>query len=236
MISWDFVLQRVKEELAWPFQIIERSDDEWTDYLKRNALKKFSRFFPSKERITMDSSDPDIQVPNRTGEYFLVDPENREIMNIVGFYPTMSDLLILGHPYIGVFQYESIPDYQLASGKANDLEKWSPYNYTHEFIPPNIFRITPDITGRFTVEYERMLSDQLEDIKPELEDDFIELCLGMVMMNIGRIRKRYTNIETPFGDINLSAEEIFSEGKEIYDRLMEKFDRMCIPTVVFDKG
>lgn len=236
MISWDFVLQRVKEEIAWPFQVIERSDEEWVDYLKRNALKKFSRFFPAKERITIDSTNPDTKVPNRIGEYFMVDPDNRQILNILQYYPTMGHLLILGHPYVGVFNYESMPDYALATNKANDLEKFSPYNYTYEFIPPNIFRITPDFQGRWVVEYERMISDELEDIRPELEDDFIELCLGMVMMNIGRIRKRYTNIATPFGSIDLNSEDFFSEGKEMVDKLFEKFDRMCLPTVIFDRG
>lgn len=236
MISWDFVLERVKEELSYPFQLLEKTDEQIIDYLRRNALKKFSRFFPSKNRITIDTSDTSTQVTDRQGEYLIIDPDNRQVMNIVGIYPTSGHNVLLGHPFIGVFDYDSIPSYQLAVNKANTLEFYSPYHYTYEFYPPNRLRITPDYNGRFVVEYERLLEDELEDIRPELEDDFIELCIAMVMMNIGRTRKRYSQIATPFGEIQLNAEDIYSEGKQMYDTLMEKFDRLCLTTITIDRG
>ena len=236
MITWDFVLQRIKDELSLPFQVLEKTDDEIIDYLRRNALKKFSKFFPSKERLVVDPTDEATQVPNRIGEYLLVDPEGRQIYNVLAFIPTMSHNLILGHPYIGVFNYDSITDYQLAVEKANTLEFFSPYHYTIEFAAPNRLRVTPRLSQRFTIEYERELHPELEDIRPELEDYFVELCLGMFLMNIGRIRRRYSNIQTPFGEIQLNAEDFYSEGKEIVDRLEEKFDRGTLTTVIFDRG
>ena len=41
MLSWSFVVERIKEELSFPFQMLERSDEQIIDYLRRNALKKF---------------------------------------------------------------------------------------------------------------------------------------------------------------------------------------------------
>ncbi len=40
MLSWSFVLQRLKEEYSLPFQVFEKTDEEIVDYLKRNTLKK----------------------------------------------------------------------------------------------------------------------------------------------------------------------------------------------------
>lgn len=236
MISWDFVLTRVKEELTLPFQMLEKTDEEIVDYFKRNTVKKFSRFFPAKFQTVLDTTNPDTMHPTIAGQYLLVDPDNREILNILAVHPTMSKLLILGHPYIGVFNYDSIEDYQLAVNKANALEFWSPYHYTYQFYPPNILRILPDTKGQVTVIYERQIDPELSDIKPELEDDFIELCLAMLQMNIGRLRKRYNNIQTPFGEISLSADDIYTEGKQMYDQLMDKFDQRCLASVTFDRG
>lgn len=216
--------------------MLEKTDEEIVDYFRRNTVKKFSRYFPAKGRLTLETTNPDTQVPNQVGHYLLVDPDNREILNITGVFPTMSHLLILGHPYIGVFNYESIPDYQLAAGKANALEFFSPYHYTYQFYSPNILRILPTLSGQVSVEYERQVDSELTDLKPELEDEFVELCLAMLMMNIGRIRKRYTNIQTPFGEIALNADDIFSEGKQEYDRIMERFERMALTTISFDRG
>jgi len=56
------------------------------------------------------------------------------------------------------------------------------------------------------------------------------------MMHIGRIRRRYSNVATPFGDIQLNADEIFSEGETRYNEIMEKFNNGALVNVVFDRG
>ena len=58
----------------------------------------------------------------------------------------------------------------------------------------------------------------------------------MFMMHIGRIRRRYSNVATPFGDIQLNADEIFSEGETRYNEIMEKFNNGALVNVVFDRG
>lgn len=236
MLTWSFVLDRIKDELGLPFQQLERSDEEIVDYLKRNAVKKYSLYFPAKRRLYLDTTDSNYQVPNRTGEYFLVEPDNRTILNIVELYQNMSSSLILGHPWIGVFNYDSIPDYALDVHKANTTRLFSIYDYTHEFIPPNIIRITPKYTGDCTVEYECEIDPELTDIRPDMEDYFIELCVAMFMRQIGRIRRKFSNIATPFGEIQLNAEEIFSEGEQRYNEIIEKFESGTLLNVIFDRG
>ena len=236
MLSWSFIVERIKDELSLPFQTLERSDEEIIDYLKRNAVKKFSTFFPHKERITLDAANPDLQVPNRQSEFYIVDPCEREILSITDFIPTFGTRLLTGHPFIGAFTYESIPEYALAVHRANTTELFSIYHYTHEFIPPNILRVSPLYRGKAVVQYERAIDPELTDMWPELDDYFVELCVAMFMRQIGRIRRRYSNINTPFGDIQLNAEEIFSEGEQRYNELMEQFQRGTLTNVIFDRG
>jgi len=143
MLSWSFVLERVKEELSLPFQVLERTDEQIVDYFKRNSLKKLGRYFPSVARISLDSSDPELKVPNRQSEYYVVDPEGRTILTIKDLITTFSDDLVMGHPILGAWSYGGVPEYALDSMMANNAKLFSIFDYTFEFIPPNIIRISP---------------------------------------------------------------------------------------------
>jgi hypothetical protein len=236
MLSWSLIVQRIKEELSLPFQTLEKSDMEIIDYLKRNALRKFTYYFPQKWRMTLDTNDPTYSVPGRSDEYYLIEPDDREIKTIVALYPTAGRDMISGHPFMGAWSAGELPEWHLQLYNSNLISPFGNFDYTHEFIPPNQLRITPHMGGRCTVEYERSHDLELSSINPEMEDLFIDLCQGMFFMMIGKLRQKYSTTSTPFGEIQLNGDLVMSEGKEIYDRTMEKFDRMTIPNIVFDHG
>jgi hypothetical protein len=236
MLSWSHVLQRIKEEIGFPFQYLEKSDEEIIDYCKRNALKKYDTYFPQKWRITIDSSDETIKVPNRTSEYYILDPEQKDIFGVTEFITDSGPLLMTGHPYIGAFTFGELENYSLMTNMANNTRLWSPFNYQTEFIYPNTIRITPKWGGRAVIEYERQNDLELTTINPDRAEHFVDLCLGMLLMMIGRIRKRYNPIQTPFGEIQISGDDMYNEGKEICDRILELFKSGSLPNVIFDRG
>jgi len=236
MLNWGFVLQRLKEEISLPFQHIEKTDDEIIDYCKRNVLKKYDYYFPQKWRLTLDTSDTDLQVPNRASEFYIIDPDGRDIYNISEFIPTFGPSAITGHPIFGPMSFEGLESNALELYKANNLKVMSRYNYNTEFIYPNQLRISPKFSGRATIEYERGNDPELSTIRPDMHDIFIDLCLGMFQMMIGKIRKKFSNIATPFGEIQINGDDIYSDGKEIYDRTIEALKTNNLPNIVFDHG
>lgn len=236
MLSWSQILQRTKEELGFPFHYIEKTDDEIIDYCKRNALKKYDTFFPQKWRLTIDSSDPELSVPNRTNEYYLIDPDDRDIFNIVEFIPDVSATLMTGHPYMGVFGFGELENFSLKTFQANNAKIWSIWSYNPEFIYPNVMRVTPKWSGRAVVEYERSNDPELSSIPTDRHDIFIDLCLAMIKMMIGRIRKRFNPIQTPFGEIQIAGDDLFNEGKELLDKTMDLMRVGSLPNVIFSHG
>lgn len=236
MLTWSIVLQRIKDETGLPFQPFEKTDEEIVEYLKNNAIRKYSTYFPQKWRLALDTSDPTIKVPDRQNEYYMIDPDEREIFNVTDFIPVMGDHLMLNHTFMGAWTYNELPNWHLQNFQANNLRPWSNFNFNTEFTAPNRVRITPEYSGQCTLEYERMHSTNLDTIETDRHDLFIDLCLGMTMMLIGRIRKKFTNIQTPFGEININAEEIFNDGKEIFDKTIELFKVGALPNIIFDKG
>jgi hypothetical protein len=237
MLTWSFVLQRIKEEYALPFEHFEKTDEEIIDYGKRNVVKKYSTYFPQKWRLTIDTSDPDICVAGRTSEFYLVDPDDREIFGITQFIPTMSGEIVLGHEYMGAYSYEALPGKLLNNWKANNTKIWSDFNYTTEFMPPNQLRISPNYGGKIaTIEYERSHDPELSTIMTHHHDMFIDLMFGMVGKMIGRIRKKYNPMQTPFGEIQLNGDDIYSEANEVYEKVMETMRNGSLPSVIFDHG
>jgi hypothetical protein len=236
MLSWSFILQRVKEELSLPFQLLEKSDPQIVDYLKRNALRKFEQYFPQKWRMTLNCALPEIKVSGRTSEFYLIDPDERDIRTVTGFVPTMGPSLFNGHPFMGPWTTGGVGEWALQTYNYGLLQPFSNFNYTTEFIPPNMLRVSPIFSGVCVVEYERTHDPELSSINPELEDIFVDLCLGMFMMNVGRLRQKYNTTSTPFGEIPLNGDGLYNDGKEIFDRTIDLMKTGSIPNVSFEHG
>ncbi len=236
MLSWNFIVERIKIEMSHPFQMLEKTDDEIIDYLKLFALRKFEQYFPQKWRVSLNCSDPSIKVPGRQSEYYIIDPDERQIKNIVAFIPAVGPMIMNNHPWFGPWTTSGVEEWHLSTYNSNLLKPFSNFNYNHEFIPPNMIRISPIYSGRATIEYERSHDPELSTIHPELEDVFTDLSLSMFMMMIGRIRQKYTTTNTPFGDIPLNGDLVFNDGKELYDRTIDLLKMGSLPNVSFDYG
>tara|TARA_Y100000310_G_C20691081_1_gene822256 strand:+ start:288 stop:1001 length:714 start_codon:yes stop_codon:yes gene_type:complete len=237
MLSWSLVLERIRDEMSLPDQFIEKTDAEVQSYCTRTALRKFSTYFPSVQRIAMDTADNNIKVQDgRQNEYFLNDADGLEILGVSEFIPTQSNLNVLGHPYIAPFDYEGIPDFALSAFKSMNAFQFSDLNPSLEFIPPNRVRMSSLYKGRFVIQYERMHHSELNTVPNDLSDLFTDLCIAMVKMWIGNLRKRYPSVQTPFGEINISGEDLYSTGKELYDSVMEEMKTSSYPPIIFDRG
>jgi hypothetical protein len=237
MLSWSYVLQRVKDNLSSPFQGLEKTDDEIVDYMKRTVLKKWEYYYPSVNRITLNTYDENVRVPGKKSTFFLFDPDGRQIKNIKAMYNDMGSILLFGHDAFGAFSYDQVPQIALQNQQANNTLLYSPYNYTVRFRPPNICEISPSFEGECCIEYERETDPELSEIIPDLEDIFCDLCVGMVEMWIGKNRMKFSTYQTQFGEVTVNGESLYNDGKEIYDRVIEKLSSsyMCMNTI-FDHG
>ena len=238
MLSWSFVLERIKDELVVASQPLEKTDEEIVDYLKRNALKKFERYYPDRNTITLNTSDPRVKVPGKESMFYIFDPEDREVINVVEMMTTASDLALLGHDYtgFGALSYDQIPDVALANSMARNTLQYSRYNYTTEFKAPNILRILPHFDGVCAIEYERSHDPELSTIEPSLQTYFVDLCVGMAEMWIGKRRQKYSSYNTPFGEIQVNGDAIYNDGKDLYDKTIEKLETSSQLNIIFDAG
>jgi hypothetical protein len=234
------VLKYIKRSLGFPFMHLEWSDEEILEYVKADTIRDWSYYIPNVKKMPLNLGLEANKVPGRTNEWYLNEPDGREILNVVEIYFDQGDLYALGHPPFGVFSEFEIRDFALRVSQAMTTKMFSSWDHTFEFQHPNIVRISPVSFNQMkvvTVEYERMSADDFRDIPNDIHKLFLDLALADVMIALGRIRKRYGggNLKTPFGEIPLES-DIFDEGKTLRTEVVEKLERLYIPNVRIEFG
>ena len=238
MLSTDKILHYVKVNLAFPWQFLELTDDDIMDYITSFTLPEFSHYFPQKQKIPIDIlTNP--TVPNIKNEYYIQEPDGIEILNVVNVYYPASLYYFHGHPPYGPMSTGDMREWAIQTSMAMDVMQHSTWNYTSEFMHPNILRISPALPiteGFLTIEYERMQPSDFSGIPNELQIIFCELALADIQIYLGRVRKRYgDNLTTPFGNIPVSS-EIFDEGRDKKREILDLLTSGSRPNVVMQIG
>jgi hypothetical protein len=184
--------------------------------------------------MAIDFTNPAIQT-QRPNEFLISDPQGAPIIDIRYLIPSLSDPILSGHPVIGLLggNWETLANYLLKTDVANELEQFSMLNQTFDFIPPNLLRVIPTPTDTQTLIYETYHLPDFSSIPPEFESQFLDLAYADVAIAIGKLRKYYTNIQTPFGEIQLNADELISDAKELRQSIIE-FLQGANPSVIVD--
>jgi hypothetical protein len=240
MLSQERVLSYIKDNLGFPFMHLELDDAKIVEYFTDHTRREFSYYVPDKDKIVIDVSTDAYKVPGRGNEFYLEDPEGLEILNVIDMYLDAGNLYLFGHPPLGALSHGELREWAYNVELAMETKMFSSFDYTFEFTPPNVVRISPQPVASLhnvTFEYERQQPPDLGKVPNDLQLDFQKMALADIMMVIGRIRKRYGggNLRTPFGEIPLEG-DIYEEGKELKREVLEKLERLFVPNVRVDFG
>ena len=235
MLDQSTLVDYIKRNLGFPFMNLEWSDEDIIEYTTKFSLKEWSYWVPDTAKMSLNTQLTANQVPGRGNEYYMNEPEGREILNIIDIYFDSGNLYALGHPPFGIFTEGELPDFALRVNSAMTTKMFSSWDNTFEFHHPNIVRISPLFPSEariVTVEYERQQCEDLSEIPNDLYVLYEEFALADVMMALGRIRKRYGggSLRTPFGEVPLES-DIYEEGKELKREVKEKLERLFVPNI-----
>ncbi|NPB00693.1 MAG: hypothetical protein GXO10_04900 [Crenarchaeota archaeon] len=229
------VLAYIHNSLLTNISGIELSDDQILEHIRTVVLPEFSHYIPDEHgRLVLDTEAEAVQTAH-PNEYKLYDPEGRRIISINEvIFPDFD--IMFGYNPIGIFNYESIPNFELETSKARATRLYSLWNFTYDFIPPNILRIMPQFQGTCTVLYNREHAPDFSTIPIAYQREFLEYCLGSVMVAIGRARTRFGSVQTSFGEIQLNGSDWMSQGQDILSNLKEKLELIALPSIEIDVG
>ncbi len=238
MLNQSRVLNFIKSELGFPFVEIELEDEKILEYIVEYTLREFSYYVPQIKKIGLNLDLEINKVPGRSNEFYINDPEGVEILNVKDIFPKQSDYLIHGMSPVGPLTYGELGEWALSNEMAMNTKMFSSFDMTYEFIHPNIVRISPvaNNAGTVSVEYERMQPTDFSGIPNEYQWIFQELALADIMIIIGRIRTKYQNITSPYGEIPLQGDSILSDGKDKKREVLEKLNLGPVLNVTFVRG
>jgi len=239
MLNSTQVLEYIKDNLAFPNMFLEWTDEKIIQYVQNYTLKEYSHYFPDVQMLGLNLQLESNQIPGKANEFYIVEPEGIEILNVIDIYFSQTNHMFYGHPPLGPMSQGELRTWAVDVSIAEMIKMHGQWDYTFEFFHPNRIRISPNPTseGVVTVEYERSQPCDFRGIRNDLRHFFLELALADVMIAIGRIRKRYGggNLRTPFGEIPLES-DIYEEGKEKKERVLEKLTVGSLPNVIVDHG
>lgn len=237
MLNTSRVLTYIKDNLGFPFMHLELNDNEILEYVNNYTLREFSYYVPEVKRVNLNLLLAINKVPGRENEYYITDEQGLEILNVAEIYPDSGQYLMYGHPPFGAFSHFELREFALGVSTSMDVKMFSPFDITFEFMHPNKVRISPVPSNlqRVTVEYERMQNPDLSGVPNEFQVLFCEFALSDIMIMLGRIRGKYENMRTPWGEIPI-MKEIQDEGKEKKRELIEKLTLGPLMNVIIDHG
>lgn len=234
MLNKSLTLNYIKQNLSYPFQVLEMTDEEIFEYLKQYVIVKFSKYLPDVVRLGVNLKE-DRHKTNISNEFRIFDPENCSIIGIVEFIPILGGFAFLGHPIMGVLNFEQVEKFVYDIERSRNAFRYSQFDYTIEFLPPNTIRIEPEYKDYCVLIYERVHPEDLSTIPVWAEDLFLDYCLGHIQILLGNRRKKFSTIQTPYGEVPLNADELKSDGKELIQQVEENL-KLHNPSIIFDVG
>lgn len=229
------VLDYVKQHLGVPYNIIEFDDDYLIQniILNHNYLKEFSQFFPKEDRCYLNeqnnesavnarlkASNPerfkDLVVDEFHSNRWLLDSEN-EILGV-------RDVIVTSMNSINTFYSDAyIFANPIETATSNLVRSFMDIKISYKFFYPNLIEVKgyPRHTNMMAV-LDVVHDKDLSSIPSSLHSYFNKFSLYNTANAILHIRNKYTDIETPFGSINLNV-DFLRELADKKNELLQEF-------------
>ena len=235
MLNWNKVMRYVRGRLALPSTFIEKSEAEIREWIIDNSLPLFSNYYPDWERTGIVTASDTYKHPTKQNQYLISDPEDLEVFGIRECYFPFEGQAFTGHPIMPPMSFNGMKNWSLGVFESRFFQPFSMFSYTYRFISPNYVEIfTEQKPAHFVVEYERMQPYDLRKIPASMEQVFKDLCLADIMIWIGGMRTMYSEISTPFGNINIKGDELASKGEDMRRELIDKMQDDSKPPITIE--
>lgn len=220
--SWDNVIDHIKTELGADVMQLELDDQTIIEKIQMHVLPEFSAYdglhkYYKMTEACIINTDPVLEYEFKDFPYKIFEVKNKiDKANYIQFDQIYSQSIS-----------GDITDY-LVRQNYLDMASIARADNTWRFIAPNKFQVTKAafsyITDEFILELDVCHNDPTT-ISPGLYDSFRDLACSYIMNAIGKIRKKYNNFNTPFGNIQLNADELIQDARDLRQRTLEELKR-----------
>lgn len=220
--SWNNIISHIKYNLGIPFNLLELSDNDIIDFLKDQVLPEFSQHVPNKLFIKITPAD-DAGVNNMTYhqyEYKLNIPDEVYVLSVENVFWNQSSPfsenswssmfidpcdVVLSNAYTTLREsLQTVPEFN--------------------FLPPRTITLSL-LMGNGVIAEINTVHTVLDTIPPDLYNStFKKMCLSGILKYLYNIRSKFTNITTPFGELQLNAQDLQARAQQLDQEIQESFN------------
>ena len=225
--TWQVVLGRIHDELGSGNTKLEITDRQIIETIQQQVMPIFSSYSDITEYYKMTAShiisnNPILVYKFGADMEYGVAQIKKLIMDS---NQTRIDQNIAQDMYTNT---GDISDYLVRQNYLQMAEMTIAPN-TWKFNRPNQIQITRGISSyadplEFIVEYGAAHISP-ETIDSGLWQEFLDMCVAYLLIKVGKIRKKFNVITTPFGQMELNADEMIQEGNALKQNVMDRLNR-----------
>ena len=217
--NWNNVLIYVKANLGTKSSDLEITDDEFVTYFKEITLPYFSQIIPLHAWSVLSNSNL-VNIPHfKSRSAYEIKLEEFTIIDVSSVY--------LGHSSNSMLQtiYTANPADIVMANTLNDMVKFLNTFNDYEFIKPNYIRFSEvPRNNMFIVELNVEHNDCSTIPSDMYHKLFRQMCLVDGLELILHNRNKFTNITTPFGNIDLNFDYIQQRVSDLRRQNEEMID------------
>ena len=222
--TWKIVLSHIHGELGSGNTKLEITDREIITNIQEQVMPIFSSYSDNIRYYRMSAADIISESPVLV--YKFKDDLEYGISEIKRVIPE-AIYTSLDFAQISMTGSGDITDF-LVRENYTQMSQMVRADTTWKFVRPNeIHMIRPAISYdsyNFIIEYGAVHLSP-ETIDTALWQEFLDLATASIMVKVGKIRKKFNNFTTPFGQIELNADELINEGKELKRDALDRLNR-----------
>ena len=216
-LSMDYFIGRILSRFGASNRKVEIKGLDMAKVIAEDTLPLYSKFFPWEYLfdITTESA-----VPGRQGFYFITAPTAiMSVARIVGGLSSQSAIGNIGGVTTSTYQADvhigsrGIAFSLMDAMNQNTLNAATSLPVTTRFWPPQTLEITPKGPYNGNVAIINCIHPvTLHTIPWNMADEFFQRALTDVCLSLRGLRRKFERINTIYGEINLSMEDIDKEA------------------------
>jgi len=221
--NWNNIISHIKYSLGVPYNLLELTDNDIIDFLKNQVMPEFSQYVPNRLFIKITPADQKSTNENLTYgefEYKINIPDEIYIIGVENVF-TSHAATFSENSWSSMFVNPT--DVILANNYSALRESlWIVHSFN--FIPPRTITLSLSVNDGLIAEI-NTIHNSLETIPPDLYSGiFKKMCLSAVLKYLYNIRSKFTNVATPFGEIQLNVQDLISRSQQLDQEVQDKFN------------
>jgi hypothetical protein len=214
------LLRHIKAHLGSNNRPLPITDDEILEVVVEETLPTFSKYYPYMYPLYVNPEEDCIKSDEYKSVY-VMNTQGMEVMGVANVYRTDGATADNRYPY---YNTNNIFDIAIA----NNYLSATAVPETFAFYPPSIIELYPKnfSQNKFLVISKCIHLPSFQSIPMKLKDEFFELALTDVKINVYHLLRYYDQLNTPYGNVDLKINDLEeAEGKrnEIIEKFQSKF-------------